>query len=66
MLLKKKIKRHEVKHEEEINQNAIKVDYNFKEIEENIKSELEKLKAYFKNKTNSKDYKLLIFIFLNK
>jgi len=66
MFLKKKIKRNKVKHEEEINQNAIKMDYNFKEIEENVKSELEKLKAYFKNKTNSKDYKLLIFIFLNK
>ena len=63
-MLSKKIKRNEDNHAEDINPKVINLDYIYKEIEKEIKSKLEEIKAYFKNKSlylNSKHYKLLIF-----
>ena len=63
-MLSKKIKRNEDNHAEDINQKDVNLDYIYKEIEKEIKSKLEGIKAYLKNKSlylNSKHYKLLIF-----
>ena len=64
-MLLRKTKRNENSYEEEINQNIISLDYTYKKIEEEAKSELKKIEEYSKKKgqyLNSKDYKLFIFL----
>lgn len=64
-MLLRKTKRNENSYEEEINQNIISLDYTYKKIEEEAKSELKKIEEYSKKKgqyINSKDYKLFIFL----
>ena len=64
-MLLRKTKRSENSYEEEINQNIISLDYTYKKIEEEAKSELKKIEEYSKKKgqyINSKDYKLFIFL----
>jgi hypothetical protein len=64
-MLLRKTKRSENSYEEEINQNIISLDYTYKKIEEEAKSELKKIEEYSKKKgqyLNSKDYKLFIFL----
>ena len=64
-MLLRKTKRSENSYEEEINQNIISLDYTYKKIEEEVKSELKKIEDYSKKKgqyINSKDYKLFIFL----
>ena len=64
-MLLRKTKRSENSYEEEINQNIISLDYTYKKIEEEAKSELKKIEDYSKKKgqyINSKDYKLFIFL----
>jgi hypothetical protein len=64
-MLLRKTKRNENSYEEEINQNIISLDYTYKKIEEEVKSELKKIEDYSKKKgqyLNCKDYKLFIFL----
>jgi hypothetical protein len=56
-MLLKKTKRIEDNDEEDINQNVINADYCYKEIEKEIKSEIEKIGLYLKNKTLNLDSK---------
>ena len=56
-MLLKKTKRIEDNHEEDINQNVISTDYTYNEIEKEIKSEIEKIGLYLKNKTLNLDSK---------
>jgi hypothetical protein len=59
-MLLKKTKRIEDNHEEDINQNVINTDNTdntYKEIEKEIKSEIEKIRPYLENKTLTLDSK---------
>ena len=52
-MLLRKTKRSENSYEEEINQNIISLDYTYKKIEEEVKSELKKIEDYSKKKANT-------------